>query len=219
VHDGPTEIRGEAVFHPFVANAVPNPLRLDQKQRLLFLTGPNMAGKTTYLRACGIAVFLAHVGMGVPAASFRFSPCNAFFSAISLVDNVREGVSFFRAEALRIKSIAQAVANGRRVIALLDEPFRGTNVKDAHDASATVLARLAHKQDSLFLVASHLIELGPTLLETGSVDCCRFDASEKEGRLQFDFVLRPGISSQRFGMRVLHEEGVFELLDGDGSRG
>jgi DNA mismatch repair protein MutS len=213
VHDGPTEIRGDGVFHPFLTVPVPNPLRLDQQRRLLFLTGPNMAGKTTYLRACGTAVFLAHVGMGVPATTFRFSPCNAFFSAISLVDNVREGVSFFRAEALRMKAIAQAVANGRRVIALLDEPFRGTNVKDALDASAAVLVRLARKEDSLFLVASHLIELGPTLAETGDVDCCRFEASEEGGHLQFDYVLRPGISSQRLGVRVLHEEGVFELLD------
>ncbi len=213
LHDGPLELVAEGIFHPFVAQPVANPLRVDQTQRLLFLTGPNMAGKTTYLRAAGTAAYLAHLGMGVPARSCRFSPCDALFSAISLNDNVREGVSFFRAEALRVKSIAQAVAEGRRVIALMDEPFKGTNVKDALDASRAVLVRLADKDGNIFLVSSHLIELGDALEDTGSVDCRRFEASERGGRLEFDYVLRPGVSSQRLGVRVLDEEGVFDLLD------
>jgi DNA mismatch repair ATPase MutS len=210
---GPVVIEADGVFHPFVQRAVPNPLRVDQQRRLLFLTGPNMAGKTTYLRACGIALYLAHLGMGVPARTFRFSACDALFTAIALADSVREGVSFFRAEALRVKTIAQAVADGKRVVALLDEPFMGTNVKDALDASRVVLTRLATKRGSVFLVSSHLIELGESLVETGCVDCWRFEASEQGQVLEFDYTLRPGVSSQRLGFRVLQEEGVFDLLE------
>ncbi|HSL70942.1 MAG TPA: hypothetical protein VK864_11920 [Longimicrobiales bacterium] len=213
VRAGPVEVVAEGVYHPFLREPVTNALRLDQTRRLLFLTGPNMAGKTTYLRACGTAVYLAHLGMGVPARSFRFAPCDSLFSAISLADNVREGVSFFRAEALRVKTIAEAVAAGRRVIALLDEPFMGTNVKDALDASGAILTRLAAKEGSVFLVSSHLIELGDTLAATGTVDCKRFEADESGERLEFDYLLRSGISSQRLGVRVLQEEGVFDLLD------
>jgi DNA mismatch repair ATPase MutS len=213
--DGPLAVQAEGVYHPFLKNPVPNALQADQQKRLLFLTGPNMAGKTTYLRACGTALYLAHLGMGVPARSFRFAPCGSLFSAIALADSVREGVSFFRAEALRVKSIARALANGRRVIALLDEPFMGTNVKDALDASRVVLSRLAAKSGSIFLVSSHLIELGETLLATGFVDCYRFEAAEQGGRLEFDYLLRPGLSAQRLGVRVLEEEGVFALLDQD----
>ncbi|MGH7462633.1 MAG: MutS-related protein, partial [Longimicrobiales bacterium] len=218
VTEGSTALIGEGIYHPFVDDAVPNPLHVDQPKRLFFLTGPNMAGKTTYLRACGIAAYLAHLGMGVPARSFRFAPCESLFTSISLADNVREGISFFQAEALRMKTIARAVADGRRVIAFLDEPFMGTNVKDALDASRAVLTRLAHKEDSIFLVSSHLIELGEPLQETGRVDCHRFDANERGGRLEFDYLLRPGISTQRLGLRVLKEHGVFDLLDHD-SRG
>ncbi len=211
--DGPTEAVGDGIYHPFLATPVPNPLQVEQPRRLLFLTGPNMAGKTTYLKACGTAVYLAHLGMGVPASSFRFSPCDCLFSAITLVDNVREGVSFFRAEALRVKRIAEALAEKRRVFAMLDEPFKGTNVKDALDASRVVFSHLARAEDSLFLVSSHLIEVGEALSSLGSVDCRRFEAREEGGRLGFDYVLRPGISSQRLGVRVLQEEGVFELLE------
>jgi DNA mismatch repair ATPase MutS len=213
VNDGPVEVVAEGIYHPFLTKPVPNDLHLDQNERLLFVTGPNMAGKTTYLRACGIAVFLAHLGMGVPAASFRFSPCDCLFTAISLTESIRDGISFFRAEALRVKTIAQALANGKRVVALLDEPFMGTNVKDALDASRAVLTRLAQKDGSVFLVSSHLMELGEVLLTTRSVACYRFEASDQGGRLQFDYVLRPGMSSQRLGVRVLKEEGVFDLLD------
>ncbi len=212
VHEGPTEVRGDAVYHPFLVRPVANPLDVAQPRRLLFVTGPNMAGKTTYLKACGTAVYLAHLGMGVPAQAFRFSPCDALFSAITLADNVREGVSFFRAEALRVKRLAQMLAEGERVFGMLDEPFKGTNVKDAVDASRAVFAALAEADDSVFLVSSHLTEVAESLEPVPSVECARFEAQEDEGRLQYDFRLRPGISKQRLGVRVLEEEGVFELL-------
>jgi DNA mismatch repair ATPase MutS len=213
--EGPLAVEAEAVTHPFIEDAVANPVALDQARRMLFLTGPNMAGKTTYLRACGIALYLAHLGMGVPARSFRFSPCQRLFSSITVHDNVRNGVSFFRAEALRVKAIAQAVTDGYRVVALMDEPFKGTNVKDALDASRAILERFAAKEGSIFLVSSHLIELGEQMVATGQVDCRHFEAGEQEGRLRFEYVLRPGVSTQRLGMRVLREEGIFALLDGE----
>jgi DNA mismatch repair protein MutS len=213
IHEGPLEVKAEGVYHPFIEGAVANSVRLDQDKRMLFLTGPNMAGKTTYLKATGIAVYLAHLGMGVPARSFRFSPCDRLFTSITITDNVRTGVSFFRAEALRMKSVAQAVADGARVVALLDEPFKGTNLKDALDASREILERLAMREGSVYMVASHLIELGERMQATGHVDCRLFEASEEGEHLRFEYQLRPGISSQRLGMRVLTEEGIFELLD------
>jgi DNA mismatch repair protein MutS len=215
IGEGSLGVEAEAVSHPFIQNAVANPLALDQGHRMLFLTGPNMAGKTTYLRACGIALYLAHLGMGVPARGFRFSPCQRLFSSITVADNVRSGVSFFRAEALRVKAIAQSVTDGYRVVALMDEPFKGTNVKDALDASRAILERFAAKEDCLFLVSSHLIELGDQMIATGQVDCRHFEAGEREGRLRFEYVLKPGVSTQRLGMRVLREEGIFDLLDAE----
>lgn len=217
VVEGALTIAGEDVFHPFVSSAVPNPVRLGESQHVLFLTGPNMAGKTTYLRACGIALYLAHIGMAVPAKSFRFSPCERFFSSINVTDDVRSGVSFFRAEALRVKAIVQAVTEGLRVIAMMDEPFKGTNVMDALDASRAVLDGFIDRPECLFMVSSHLIELGDGMRDSGRVDCRRFEASEEEGRLHFDYVLRAGVSSQRLGMRVLREEGIFRMLERDGA--
>ncbi|MBV1876585.1 MAG: hypothetical protein KUG79_02970 [Pseudomonadales bacterium] len=213
IEAGPLRVEAEGLVHPFVVEPVPNSVALDQNHRVLFLTGPNMAGKTTYLRAFATALYLAHLGMGVPAQRFNFVPAQRLFSSFSLQDDLRGGISYFRAEALRVKAIAQAVADGYRVIALMDEPFKGTNVKDALDASEAIIERFAVRKDCLFMFSSHLIELGEQLGINGQVDCRYFEAMESEGRLRFDYLLHKGVSSQRLGMRVLREEGIFRLLD------
>jgi DNA mismatch repair ATPase MutS len=210
---GSLAVQAEGLVHPFVDNAVANAVELDQACRVLFLTGPNMAGKTTYLRAFATALYLAHLGMGVPARSLSFTPAQRLFSSISLSDDLRNGVSYFRAEALRVKAVAEAVADGYRVVAIMDEPFKGTNVKDAFDASLAILERFSAQSDCLFMFSSHLIELSEKLFNTGQIDCRYFEADESEGRLRFSYLLQSGVSSQRLGMRVLREEGVFELLD------
>tara|TARA_R110002073_G_scaffold2950_15_gene19694 strand:- start:10504 stop:11868 length:1365 start_codon:yes stop_codon:yes gene_type:complete len=213
IQDGSLGVHAEGLVHPFVEKPVANSVGLDQARRVLFLTGPNMAGKTTYLRAVATALYLGHLGMGVPATAMTFVPAQRLFSSISLSDDLRGGISYFRAEALRAKAVARAIAEGYRVIALMDEPFKGTNVKDALDASLAILERFATKQDCLFLFSSHLIELSDQLSNTDQIDCRYFEAGEGQGRLSFDYLLRTGVSSQRLGMRVLEEEGVFELLD------
>ncbi len=215
IETGSLRVIAEGLVHPFLEEPVANPVDLDQQRRVLFLTGPNMAGKTTYLRSFAIAYYMAHLGMGVPASSFSFVPAQRLFSAISLSDDLRGGGSYFRAEALRAKAVARAIAEGYRVVAIMDEPFKGTNVKDALDASLAILKRFAAKEDCLFMFSSHLIELGENLSVTHQIDCRNFEADESEGRLRFDYLLRHGISNQRLGMRVLQEEGVFDLLDAE----
>jgi DNA mismatch repair ATPase MutS len=214
VESGAVRMQADGLFHPFIPDPVANTLDLSQQRRLLFLTGPNMAGKTTYLRAAATALYLAHLGMGVPARSFSFVPIQRLITSISMNDDLDSGVSYFRAEALRVKAVAQSVADGYRVVAVMDEPFKGTNVKDALDASLAILDRLATKEDCLFLVSSHLIELRERFSDMLPVDFRYFEAEERKERLGFDYVIRSGVSSQRLGMRVLQEEGIFELLDG-----
>jgi DNA mismatch repair ATPase MutS len=214
IEEGSFRVIAEGLVHPLLQNPVANPVKLDQEHRLLFLTGPNMAGKTTYLRAFATAYYLAHLGMGVPARSFCFVPAQRLFSSISLNDNLSSGVSYFRAEALRVKAVAQAVADGYRVVALMDEPFKGTNIKDAFDASLAIMEGFATKEDCLFMFSSHLIELSEQLNAADQIDYRYFDAEEREERLRFDYRLRKGVSNQRLGMRVLEEEGIFELLNG-----
>jgi DNA mismatch repair protein MutS len=214
VLEGELRIEASELIHPYLKKPVANAVELNQQQRLLFLTGPNMAGKTTYLRAVAIALYLGHLGMGVPAKSFGFVPVERLYSSISLNDDLHAGISYFRAEALRIKAVAESIAEGRSVVAVMDEPFKGTNVKDAYDASLAVLNRFANKEGCLFLFSSHLIELDEQLEEAHFITRSHFVADVEGGKLSFDYLLRPGVSDQRLGVRVLEEEGVFALLDG-----
>lgn len=214
VLEGELRIEANELIHPYLKKPVANAVELNQQQRLLFLTGPNMAGKTTYLRAVAIALYLGHLGMGVPAKSFGFVPFERLYSSISLNDDLHAGISYFRAEALRIKAVAESIAEGRSVVAVMDEPFKGTNVKDAYDASLAVLNRFANKNGCLFLFSSHLIELDEQLEESQFITRSHFVADVEGGKLSFDYLLRPGVSDQRLGVRVLEEEGVFALLDG-----
>lgn len=214
VLDGATRLSGIGLVHPQVEDPVANAVELDQDGRLLFLTGPNMAGKTTYLRAISTALYMGHLGMGVPVASFEFTPIDRLFSSIAITDNVHTGTSYFLAEVLRMKLIASAVSEGLRVVAIMDEPFKGTNVRDALEASLAIIERLETKSDCLFLFSSHLIELDEEFASSMNIVKCHFEARENAGKLEFDYLLRSGVSHQRLGMRVLSEQGVFDLLDG-----
>jgi|GEM_PF-240874 len=211
--DGAVRVVGEGLRHIQLGDAISNPVQLDQDRRVLFLTGPNMAGKTTYLRAFATALYFAHLGMGVPATEFSFVPVQCLFSSISLNDDLHSGISYFRAEALRMKDIAKAIAAGHKVVAVMDEPFKGTNVKDAFDVSLEVLKRIAYKADCLFMFSSHLIELDAEFADDDPISRYHFKAQEDRDKLGFDFLLRPGTSNQRLGIRVLKEEGVFDILD------
>lgn len=218
VEQGELRVNAQTLVHPFLTNAVANDLVLDQQHRGLFLTGPNMAGKTTYLRAFTLSLYMAHLGMGVPARRYSFVPVQKLFSSISIADNLHNGVSYFRAEALRVKQIAEAIVAGYKVVVTMDEPFKGTNVQDSFEASSAIIDNFSRRDNCLFMFSSHQIELGEKLGELGyPIDRRCFTAVENEARLRFDFRLRPGVSSQRIGMRVLDEEGVFELFGKDKS--
>ena len=209
---GGASIEAAGLYYPLLTAPVSNDVEANQVRRLIFLTGPNMAGKTTYLRACGLSIFLAHLGMGVPARAFRFAPCEALITALALQDDVRAGISFFQAEAIRAQQIAGAIAQGMRVVAIVDEPFKGTNIRDAFDASRLFISRLVQCEGSIFLISSHLVELADEL-DVTNIGCYRFEAAEAGDILEFNYVMQAGVSQQRLGLRVLEEHGVLDVLD------
>jgi DNA mismatch repair ATPase MutS len=202
----------DGVFHPFLDEPVRNDLQLAAADRMLFLTGPNMAGKTTYLKACAVAVFLAHLGMGVPARRMRCADFGCLFTGINSPDNLRDGTSFFQAEARRVRQIADLLRRGVRGFVIFDEMLKGTNVKDAIDASHAVIRGLIHAEDSVFLISSHLLELVPELERHSGIVFRYFDAVIRGNDVFYDYKLKTGHSAQRLGMRVLQQEGVFDAL-------
>jgi DNA mismatch repair protein MutS len=202
------------LYHPFVgAEAVPNDIRLDPAVRVCFVTGPNMAGKSTFLKALAIAMLLAQTGCGVPAHAMEFRPVQTVFSSVQVMENLSAHESFYLAEVRRIRSLAAALHSHESVFAVLDEPFRGTNVHDAGEATIAVISRLVDHPGALVFVASHLAEIAPDLVRDARVALLQFRAELTAERLVFDYRVRDGVSTQRLGMTLLEQEGVLGLLD------
>lgn len=202
----------EGLTHPLVQDPVANDLCLDGPTHVVFLTGPNMAGKTTFLKAVGLAQLLAQTGMLVPARRFRFSPVDMLFTGMNTADDLSGGVSYYLAEVRRVKQIAAELAAGSRALVLIDEAFKGTNVVDATDATRLVIEACVGISDSIFLFASHLVELAPVLAEHG-VALRSFAGEIQDGLATYGFRIREGVSDQRMGLLLLRQEGVLELLN------
>jgi DNA mismatch repair protein MutS len=202
------------VFHPELEKPIANDLTLNEEQNLLFLTGANMAGKSTFMKSVGIAVYLAHMGFPVPATSMRFSVRNGMLTTINLSDNLNQGLSHFYSEVMRVKKVAAALQKGLNMFILIDELFRGTNVKDAHDGTIAISSGFAKKRKSCFIISTHIMEAGEVLKERFPQISFWFLPTRMEGTIPvYPRKLEKGISADRHGMVIIHNEGIIEKLN------
>jgi len=199
--------------HPLVENAVGNDLVMDQQHNLIFLTGANMAGKSTLMKSIALALYLAHLGMPVTAKQMKFTVMDGLYSTINLPDNLGMGASHFYAEVLRVKKVAKELSVGKRLIVLFDELFRGTNVKDAAEATVAVLEGFARKKESLFVVSTHIMEAAGALSRRTDQARYRYLPTRmKEGRPLYSYKLQEGVTEDRHGMVIIKNEGILQLL-------
>ena len=198
--------------HLFVSKPHLNDCELGPSSSVVLLTGPNMAGKSTYIKACALAVYLAHVGFGVPADGMRVSFFDRIAASIATTDNVRQGYSYFSSEVKRVSDITGWLLRGERTLVILDEPFKGTNVKDAADSTRLALESFAACRSSLFLIASHLAEVAHDLQDVPGFRCGYFGAELQDGAPVYDYALRAGVSSQRLGLWVIETMGLLAQL-------
>ncbi|WP_205512843.1 MutS-related protein [Longitalea arenae] len=203
-----------ALHHPALKNGVANPLHLHEEQNVLFLTGANMAGKSTLMKSIGIAVYLAHMGFPVAAKEMVFSVRDGLYTSINVSDNLNLGYSHFYAEVLRVKKVAEEVAEGRDLVVIFDELFKGTNVKDAYDATLAVTKEFSTYRNSFFVISTHIIEVGEALKT--ACDNLQFSylPTIMEGSVpRYPYTLQAGITSDRHGMIIIENERILEMID------
>ena len=205
-------IRLEGVYHPQVKNAVPNTLDITPDSNLIFLTGANMAGKSTFMKSLGIALFLAHAGLPVPAAKMAFSVRDAIYTTINLPDDLGMGASHFYAEVLRVKKIARELSLGKSLFVIFDELFRGTNVKDAYEATVALTTAFAGRRDSMFVISTHIIEAGNVLKEIPNISFVYLPTRLRENLPVYTYTLEKGITADRHGMVIIRNEGILDIL-------
>ncbi len=206
-------VRIEGLYHLFLENPVKNDVLFDDRQHLCFLTGPNMAGKSTCMKASGVAVYLAHCGLPVPAARMELSVFKGLFTTINLSDNLSLGYSHYYNEVARVKYIVEQVRDLQNVVVVFDELFRGTNVKDAYDASCAVIGGLARLKYGVFMISTHIVEVAEFLKPFPSVCFRFFEIDMTTGEPRYTYCLREGVSDERIGMYILKKAGVVDLIE------
>lgn len=199
------ELSLSGFYHPHLEAPVANDWRMGKENICLF-TGSNMAGKSTTLRGIASAVWLAHVGLPVPATSMTCPVFDGVFTSINLPDSMKDGRSHFYAEVLRIREVLEKIKQGKNCFVLFDELFRGTNARDAFEASVAVVDLLEQRRGSVFLISTHIIELAHHFTEAPF--CCFYymESSIENDSLVCGYKLREGISESRVGYWMVKKE-------------
>lgn len=207
------ELSMTGAFHPAITNAIGNDIHFTKQHNFMFLTGANMAGKSTIMKTTGVCVYLAHMGFPVPARDMRFSPMEGIYTSINVADNLNMGYSHFYAEVLRVKHIATEVAAQKRLFVMFDELFKGTNVKDAYDATLAFSQAFCSFNSCIFIISTHIVEVG-TALGKGTADIqYKFMPTVMDGNLPtYPYSIANGISDDRHGMVIIRQEGILNML-------
>jgi MutS domain V len=201
--------QAEGLAHPLLPRqqAVANDLTLGRELRLIIISGPNMAGKSTLIRAVGINAVLAQCGAPVRARKLRLSQLQ-LAASICILDSLQGGISRFYAEISRLKLIAELTEGPLPVIFLLDELLGGTNSHDRRIGAEAVVKSLV-AQGAIGLITTH--DLALTLMADDMNNQARnfhFEDRLENGQLHFDYVLTPGIAKSSNALNLMRSIGL-----------
>ncbi len=201
--------------HPVVERSldepfIPNDLDLDQSRRMLIVTGPNMGGKSTYMRQTALIVLLAHVGSFVPAERARIGPVDRIFTRIGAGDDLAGGRSTFMMEMSETADILHNATPESLV--LLDEIGRGTSTYDGLALAWACAAHLAQKVQAFTLFATHYFELTELPSQFDAMDNVHLEVREHGHRIVFLHQVLPGPANRSYGLQVAALAGVPEAV-------
>ncbi|MCB1960780.1 MAG: DNA mismatch repair protein MutS [Rhodocyclaceae bacterium] len=202
----------ERQVEDFIANAC----TLAPTRRMLMITGPNMGGKSTFMRQVALITLMAHIGSFVPAEHARIGPIDAIFTRIGASDDLASGRSTFMVEMTEAAAILNAA--GEHSLVLMDEIGRGTSTFDGLALAFAIARHLLEKTRSLTLFATHYFEL--TRLNVGYPECANvhLDAVEHGHRIVFLHALEEGPASQSYGIEVAALAGIPPVVLRDARR-
>lgn len=172
-----------------------------------------MAGKSTFLKSLGLAIYISHLGFPVPAKKMKTSVYNGIITTINLSDNINKGYSHFYSEVRRVKEVAIKLKDKNRLFVIFDELFRGTNVKDAFDASLLIIESFAKINESTFFISTHITEIAERLEKFSNIDYKYFNSELIDDKPVYKYELKEGVSHERLGMHIVRNEKIIEILD------
>ncbi len=191
------QIKASEIRHPLIDNCVTNTVNIHKKS--ILLTGSNMSGKTSFIRAIGLNVITGLTMNTCFAKAFAFPVVN-IFSAIRISDDLLNDKSYYFQEVLTIKQMISESISGKRNLFLLDELFKGTNTVERISAGKAVLSSLAHHNNTV-IAATHDIELTDML--SNEYELYHFSETVNKKSVGFDYKLKEGKLKQRNAIRIL----------------
>ncbi len=200
--------------HPVVENElaqsaetfIANDCLLADNRRLLLITGPNMGGKSTYMRQVALIALLAHIGSYVPAESCVLGPLDRIFTRIGASDDLASGRSTFMVEMTEAAAILHHATN--QSLVLMDEIGRGTSTFDGMALAFAILRHLVEKNRSLTLFATHYFELTRLSHEYSELANVHLGAVEHNDRIVFMHAVEEGPANQSYGIQVAALAGI-----------
>ena len=207
-----TQFSLERFYHPVLKNPVKNDLTASHQ--VILLTGPNMSGKSTLLKAVSLCVYLAHAGLAVPASKAVMPFFSTISVAINLTDSIVSGYSHFMSEIITLKNVLTEAKNDERCFAVFDELFRGTNIEDALEISSATIKGLTHFPNSIFFISTHLHQLKDLEeIRTNKISTCFIECELKGDIPAFTYTLKEGWSDLKLGRILFEKEGLNKMLD------
>lgn len=202
----------EGLFHPFIADPKSNDIEFSADSNVCFVTGTNMAGKSSLLKSIGIAIYLSQLGFPVPAKRMVTSVFKGMITTINLADDIEQGHSHFYTEVLRVKQVAEKLNQSKEIFVIFDELFRGTNVKDAYDASLAIIAAFAEVKTCFFVVSTHIVEVAHELSSIENINFRYMETIFEDTNPVNSYKLKAGITEERLGMWIVKNEGILEII-------
>ena len=192
----------QVIDTPFIAND----LSLDASQRLLVITGPNMGGKSTYMRQTALIAILAYIGSFVPAEKLRIGPLDRIFTRIGASDDLAGGRSTFMVEMTETATILHNATE--QSLVLMDEIGRGTSTFDGLSLAWAAAHFMSETTNAFTLFATHYFELVALADELSACSNVHLDATDHNGQLVFLHSVMPGPANQSYGLQVAALAGV-----------
>jgi len=204
-------LRIEGGRHPVVERVlddpfVPNDLELVDSRRMLVITGPNMGGKSTYMRQAALILVLASIGSFVPATRALIGPFDRIFTRIGASDDLAGGRSTFMVEMTEAAVILNAATD--RSLVLMDEIGRGTSTYDGLSLAFACASHIARELRAFTLFATHYFELTELADKLPAVSNVHLDATEHDDGIVFLHTVKPGPASKSYGLQVAQKAGV-----------
>lgn len=196
-------------YHPLLKDPVKNSIHL--QHNVVLLTGPNMSGKSTFLKAVSLCIYLARIGLPVPARNAELVFVDDVSVFISSKDDLEKGYSHFMMEVQNFKA-AVLSARDHRVFAVFDEMFSGTNHEDAINILRIAVKGVAKFSRSFFLISTHYRIKDLDIAENEAIDFLHIASGIKNGIPQFTYEVKKGSSDLKLGLILFENAGLLQLL-------